>query len=200
MSSMSGAPAVVCLAAGLLHVLRLVVLRRDVVAETSYAVTGLGMAAMFSPLGNPLPDAAWFAVFGVCGAWFAVRMLHGAGADGEAVHHVVCGGAMLFMLAVGHPAGDLGGHSAHGSAARVGGTVALVSATAMLFAGYFTWHALGCADRYRPAGCTSSPAVPAPDAALALRAPALRVCATHTTVSAHLVMAVAMTAMLLGML
>jgi hypothetical protein len=200
MPSMSEALAVVCLAAGLLHVLRLVVLRRDVVGEISHAAMGLGMAAMFSPFGNPLPAAAWSAVFGVCAGWFAVRVLRGAGVGGEAAHHVVCGGAMLFMLAAGHPADAPGGHAFHGSLGAVGGAVALVSVTAILLAGYFAWHALHCVDRTRPAPCPAHEAAAAPGAAVALRAPALSLCAPRTASVAHLVVAVAMTAMLLGML
>jgi hypothetical protein len=196
MPSMSGALAVVCLAAGLVHVLRLVVLRRDVLGEISYAAMGLGMAAMFSPLGNPLPTAAWSAVFGVCAGWFAVRVLRGAGLRGEASHHVVCGGAMLFMLAVGHPAGALGGHAAHGSTGAVGGAVALVSATAMLLAGYFAWHALRCVDRTHPPREPSAGS----DTAVALRAPTLSPYAPRTASMAHLAVATSMTAMLLGML
>jgi hypothetical protein len=209
MVSTSGALAVVCLAAGLLHLIRLAVLRRDIVDEVSHTAMGLGMAAMFSPVGDPVPRAVWPAVFVLGGAWFAVRVLRGDRAGGEAAHHLVGSSAMLFMLAAGHPEGSLGGHPAHGADAggALVGAVGLVSATAMLLAGYFAWHALRCADRCRTT--TRPDAHPAvsvqdgrdgPNAPVALRAPALSVLAPQTAAVSHVVMAVAMTAMLMGRL
>jgi hypothetical protein len=212
MASTSGALAVVCLAAGLLHLIRLAVLRRDVVGEVSYTAMGLGMAAMFSPLGDPVPTAVWCAVFVLAATWFAVRVLRGDAAGGEAAHHVVGSGAMLFMLVAGNSEGALGGHAAHGAGpdSALAGAVGLVSATAMLLAGYFAWHALRCADRCRTTTCPDPhPAVSVqdgrdgrdgPDAAVARRAPAFSVCAPQTAAVSHVVLAVAMTAMLLRML
>jgi hypothetical protein len=208
MASTSGVLAVVCLAAGLLHLLRLAVLRRDVVGDVSYAAMGLGMAAMFSPLGDPVPTAVWHAVFVLAAAWFAVRLLRGNGAGGEAAHHVVGSAAMLFMLLAGTSERALPGHPAHGAAAdgAVAGAVGLVSATAMLFAGYFAWHALRWADRCRTTCPQAHPAVSVqdgrdgPNAAVALWARALSVCGPQTAAVSHVVLAVAMTAMLLRML
>ena len=52
---LAGALTVACLAVGLLHVVRLLVLRADVIGEVSHAAMAVGMAAMFSPLGDPVP-------------------------------------------------------------------------------------------------------------------------------------------------
>jgi hypothetical protein len=209
MASTSGVLAGVCLAAGLLHLLRLAVLRRDVVGEVSYTAMGLGMAAMFSPLGDPVPTAVWCAVFVLGAAWFAVRVLRGEGAGGEAAHHVVGSGAMLFMLVAGTSEGAPAGHAAHGDGpgGALAGAVGLVSVTAMLLAGYFAWHTLRCADRCRTTTCPDAhPAAfvedgrDGPDGAVALRAPAFSVCAPQSAAVSHVVLAVAMTAMLLRML
>jgi hypothetical protein len=70
MGWVSGGLAVVCLCAGLLHLLRVAVLREDVAGELSHAAMGVGMAAMFSPLGNPVPGAVWTVVFALGIVWF----------------------------------------------------------------------------------------------------------------------------------
>ena len=199
MGWVSGGLAVVCVGTGLLHLLRLAMRRRDVAAELSHAAMGLGMAAMFSPLGNPVPGAAWTVVFVLCGAWFAAAVLRSGSFGGEAVHHVVGSGAMLFMLAAGHGAQATAhaahaGHAAHGGGAA--GTLGLASVAALLLTGYFAWHALRCAD-----GCRRpEPAALAPGSTtVALRTPTWSLDAPQTAAAAHLVMAVAMAVMLLGM-
>ena len=48
--------AVGCLALGVLHLARLLLMRGDRVGEASHAAMGVGMAAMYSPLGDPVPD------------------------------------------------------------------------------------------------------------------------------------------------
>jgi hypothetical protein len=148
MASTSAALAVVCLAAGLLHLVRLARLRRDVVRRGLVHGRALGMSAMFSPLGDPVPTAVWPAVF--------------------------------VLAAVG-----------------------LVAAPAMLLAGHVAWHALRWADRCRTTCPDAHPAVSVqdgrdgPNAAVALRAPAFSACAPQTAAVSHVVLAAAMTAMLL---
>jgi hypothetical protein len=199
MAWFGGTLALTCVLVGALHLLRLVVLRRDMVGEASHAAMGLGMAAMFSPLGDPVPRPVWAGVFALCAAWFAVLALRAGGPDAR--HHVVGSAAMLFMLLGGthvHAVAGGGEHAGHGAAAAGGLGVAPVAA--IVLAGYFAWHALRCIDRMRPGVL---PAVPAAEVAanvtVALRAPALSLRAPQTAAVAHLVMAVAMAAMLLGM-
>jgi hypothetical protein len=134
----AGAAAIGCMIVGLLHLHRLLTVPAGRVGEVSAAAAALGMAAMLSPLGDPVPLPAWIAVFGGCAAWTVLlaaraRALDG---DGDAAHHLLCSAAMVFML-VGH-----GAHSA--------GPV-VVSVIALVAAGYFTWHGLRCVDRFRNA-------------------------------------------------
>jgi hypothetical protein len=124
MEWVSGVLAIGCLAVGLLHLYRLSALRDDVAGEASYAAMGLGMAAMFSPLGDPVSAHAWIALFLLSAAGVVVR-----GAP-EATHHVLGAAAMLFMLLTGHE---------HGSVVGIA------------LAAYFAWHVLRCLDRLRAA-------------------------------------------------
>jgi Domain of unknown function (DUF5134) len=182
MSWVTGVLAVVCLAVGLFHLARLVVLRSEVASELAHAAMGLGMAAMFSPVGDPVPGPVWTLVFAVGLAWFGGGVLRSRRFGGEAGHHVVGSGAMLLML--------IAGHSAHGRGAA--GTLGLASVLALGLTGYFAWHTLRCADRChreRPAGPGAAP--------VAVRAHALE--APELAAAAQLVTAAAMTVMLLGM-
>ncbi|MHA6785068.1 DUF5134 domain-containing protein [Pseudonocardia saturnea] len=195
--------AVVCLAVGVLHLARLALLRTDPVGELSHAAMGVGMAAMFSPLGDPVPAPVWVVVFGLCGAWFgsvALRTPSGP-VHADAAHHVVGSGAMLFMLLGAHGAGVAGtgaahaGHVGHGGGPD--GGLGLASLVSIVLAGYFAWHVLRCVDHLR--------AVPAPAAdagAVRLRLVTLRPITlrdARVVAAAHVVMAAAMAVMLLGM-
>jgi Domain of unknown function (DUF5134) len=190
MGWVSGALAVVCLGVGLFHLARIVVRRRDIASELAHAAMGLGMAAMFSPVGDPVPGPVWTVVFILCAAWFVVAALRARTLSGDAGHHVIGSGAMLFMLAAGHGAAAAG-PAAHGGGAA--GTIGLASVAALILTGYFAWHALRCADRCRPPEPATPDAAPAPGAAtLSFDAP-------QFAAAANLVMAVAMAVMLLGM-
>nr|WP_275403920.1 DUF5134 domain-containing protein [Pseudonocardia acidicola] len=115
---MSAVLTAVCAILGALHVVRLVVLRTDVVGEGSHAAMAFGMAAMFSPLGDPVPAPVRTAVFVLCAAWFAAPALRSGFSTLDAGHHVIGTGAMLFMLFTGahqHAAGTGGGHMGHGA-------------------------------------------------------------------------------------
>jgi hypothetical protein len=166
-----------------------VTLRRDVGGEMSHAAMAFGMAAMASPFGDPVPEPVWTAVYVLVAAWFAVLVLRTRSTGGDAVHHVVGSGAMLFMLAADHSTG----HGMSGGGAVLG----LVPVTAMALTGYFAWHALRCADRCRggpePRSCEAKAAT------LTLRSPVLSACTPQAGAAGHLVAAVAMSAMLLGM-
>ncbi|TWF78671.1 uncharacterized protein DUF5134 [Pseudonocardia hierapolitana] len=179
MDWVSGGLAAACLGTGLLHVLRVALRRRDVAAELSHAAMGLGMAAMLSPLGNPVPGPVWTVVFVLGVVWFGGAVLRSRTFGGDAGHHVVGSGAMLLMLAAGH--------SAHGRG--VAGTLGLASVLALALTGYFAWHALRCAD-----GCRR--AEPAPGV-VATRTRTL--VAPQLAAGAQLVTAATMSVMLLGM-
>lgn len=206
MTYLSGVLALVCLAVAALHLLRLVVLRSDPLGEATHAAMAVGMAAMFSPFGDPVPAPAWAAVFVLCGAWFAVHALREGTLWGHPGHHVVGSGAMLFMLLSGHShaPGSGGqahaGHLAHGPDDVLG----VGSLAAIVLAGYFAWHVLRCVDRMEEAAAVVAPTA---GGAVAVRAPAVRDTAVRAPAAlqgqavalAHVVMAVGMTVMLLGM-
>ena len=169
-----------------LHVLRSAALRRDVGGELSHAAMAAGMAAMIAPVGQAVPGAIWLGLFAVCGAWSAGRFLRqwGTEARHDAGYHVLAALAMIFMLVLG---------SNHHAAVPMrpdlpaGIVLAVVSIPALLFAGYFLWHGLRCADRLvegRAAVEESQSVLLTPPVAAA----------------SHLVMAIAMAGMLLGML
>jgi Domain of unknown function (DUF5134) len=102
-------------------------------------VMGLGMAAMFSPWGDPVPPPVGACVFAALALWFGARLLREvpAGAGGAA-HLVLAPAAMAAMyLSHGH-----GGHHAGGFA---------VAALWLALAGYFGWHAAASAGRVQQA-------------------------------------------------
>jgi hypothetical protein len=206
-----GALAVLSLAIGLMHLVRLVLRRRDLVLEGSYAAMALGMAGMFSPLGDPLPAGFWGVVFLLCAGWFGGLMIRARAVGllgGEAAHLVIGSAAMLFMLGADRAAGGVGGqHAAHGAGAP--GMVGVASAIALVFAAYFVLHTLRCADRLwatRPAVAPGRPrtagGIAAPDAAtaVALRTPAAGLCSPPGPALAHLLMTAAMAIMLVEMI
>jgi hypothetical protein len=182
MTVLSAAFALVCLIIAALHLVRLAVRRDDVVGEASHAAMGVGMAAMFSPLGDPVPRLVWTIVFAVCAAWFSVLLL--SRREAAARHHVVGSAAMLFMIGAGT-------HAGHDVPA---GGIGLGSVAAIVLAGYFAWHALGCLDRVTPRGLPGL--VVGAGGGVALRAART---GDRTAAGAHLVLAVAMSVMLLGM-
>jgi Domain of unknown function (DUF5134) len=192
MGWLSSGLAIVCLVVGVLHLVRLVVRRREVAGECSHAAMGLGMATMLSPSDDLVPSPVWPVVYALCAAWFAAvwcyrTLLRSGTLGGDAAHHVIASGAMLFMLAT--PTA----HGAHGAGGA--GPLGLVSLVAIVLTGYFAWHVLRCADRCRwPEPAVSGASV------VALRAPVRAIETPQLAAAAHLVMAVAMAVMLLGML
>ena len=112
-----------CLAVAAVHVLRLVAAPTDV-GEAAHALMGLGMAAMLSPVGDPVPNPVWVGAFACSSLWFAASALRKGTWASPSVHHVVGGMAMLVMLAPssGPPASggaESGGH-AHAAGEGVG--------------------------------------------------------------------------------
>jgi hypothetical protein len=204
MSWVSAGLAVVCLAVAALHLARLALhaggfgdVPGGPVGEVSHAAMALGMAAMFSPLGDPLPGPVWTVVFVLCGLWFAAVAVRSRSVGGPVVHtaahHVVGSAVMLFMLLTHHNDADLpAGHAAHHTA---GGGLGPVPLVAIVLAGYFGWHALRCSDALH----ADPPVGPAGGgAAVAQRIGVLR--SARPAAVAHVVMAVAMTVMLLAMI
>lgn len=136
MAWFAGLAAVGCLIVGALHLRQLLSVPTGRGWEASSAAAAFGMAAMFSPLGDPVPTPVWIAVFGGGAAWAGVLAVRERAIGGDAGHHLLCSAAMLFMLL---------GHSGHGAG------LGLLSIVALVAAGYFAWHGLRCVDRYRVA-------------------------------------------------
>ena len=194
MAWLHGVLAALSLAVGLLHLLRLATRRRQVALQASYAAMGLGMAAMYSPVGDPVPAPVWVALFLLGAGWFGglvVRDRSPGALGGEALHLVVGSAAMLFMLGADRQAGGTaGGHPAHVVGAP--GMAGIASAVAIVLAAYFVLHVLRCADRLRAARLATPAAGPEPGAGprartvtaprtTALRTTALRTTALRTT-------------------
>jgi hypothetical protein len=132
----------------------------------------LGMAAMLSPLGDPVPPAVGALAFGLVAAWSLVAVA-GAGARGRRttpVQHAVGAAAMVLMFAM--PAG-------------LAWTL-LTWALAAGFAVIAVWSALGAV---RGASAVAAAEQTAP--ALALAPP--------VTCACHLLMAAGMVSLLLAM-
>lgn len=80
--------------------------------DVAHVLMGCGMAVMVSPVGGPLPMAAWQTASVLTAAWFVGSWAHGlrhpvapVGWHGSALHHALGALAMLYMLvAVPHPA------------------------------------------------------------------------------------------------
>ncbi len=115
----------------------------------AHATMSLGMAGMFAPGFDPVPEAAWVVAFAGLGAWYAARYLRrGPGSGAAALHLVISCAAMLLMyMTMGHGDGAPesvaagSGHGGHGSGTvSDGGSLLLIAATLGL-AAYFGWHA-----------------------------------------------------------
>src|SRR5690606_25947342 len=67
-----GLVSIACLGGGLVHLARVVVVRSRIPGELCHAAMAVGMAAMFSPLGDPLPRPVWTVVFALGLVWFEI--------------------------------------------------------------------------------------------------------------------------------
>jgi hypothetical protein len=73
--------------------------------DLAHVLMGIGMAAMVSPVGGPLPMPAWQTVFLLMTVWFlgswwrerGTTGWHG-GWHGNGLHHAMAAAAMLYML------------------------------------------------------------------------------------------------------
>lgn len=116
--------AVLCLGIGMLH---LGTASGRVGEAVAHGVMGLGMAAMFVPALDPLPQWAWIVVFGALAVWAAAATLRDRGLAGHGLHHLVGAAAMLFMVLAPHR---------HGGAEAAGGSL-LLAVVALGFTGWF---------------------------------------------------------------
>jgi hypothetical protein len=216
MATVAAMLAAVCLAVAAFHLLRLVVVRVDPIDEVSHAVMGFGMAAMFSPVGVPVPMAVWVGAFLLSGSWFAAVALRSAPGPwrADAVHHVIGSAAMLFMLlgdhaGSGEPGAGHAGHIGHGGGPE--GDLGLASVAAIVLAAYFAWRAVSRGGGREavpesgvpgPAAGSGSVAAPAVAGSVVIGAPrtrSRRLLEGSAAGWAHAVMAGAMSLMLLGM-
>jgi len=138
--------------------------------DVAHVLMGVGMAAMASPVGGPLPVAAWQTVFLLMTAWFVGswvwerrgRRADSVGWHGGGLHHAVAAVAMVYMLtAMPHGGGGhhrsapwLDGWTGGGMALPVVGwaLAAYFLATATLFVVRTNWRTQVLAGPARPAG------------------------------------------------
>lgn len=76
--------------------------------DTAHVLMAVGMAAMASPVGGPLPVAGWQAIFLLMTGWFVGSwwlergvVAPPGGWHGGGLHHAAAGAAMLYMLSAG---------------------------------------------------------------------------------------------------
>jgi hypothetical protein len=173
--------------------------------ELSHLGMALGMAAMFSPIGDPLPRLMWLLVFGMLAAWFASRTLREGLRPDDTAQHLVANLAMLFMVLAmgGHTvtvgtAGAHAGHEGHAAGGADGsglieGPVGTV--LSVLLAGYFAVHAVRALRRLvtasRPDVLPGAPAAGGAGAVTAVRGRAQ----SRVEAATHVVMSLSMTVM-----
>lgn len=126
--------------------------------DVAHVLMGVGMAAMASPVGGPLPSAGWQTIFLLVAVWFTVSWWHERragpvpcdeyGRHGTCLRHAVAALAMLYMLAAmpaphAHdPSPWLAGHLEPGLALPVVGwlLVAYFAASAVLVVARTDWR------------------------------------------------------------
>jgi hypothetical protein len=142
----------------------------------AHALMGLGMAAMFSPWGDPVPPLLGAGVFAAVASWFGGRLVRRVPTGAGGAAHLVVAPAAMAAMYLSH---SHGGHHA--------GAVAL-AALWLGLAGYFGWHAAAGVGRLQQVwvGPAGEGAVVAP--------PARRLWVEPT---AHVVMSGLMAAMFL---
>jgi hypothetical protein len=136
--------------------------------DVAHVLMAVGMAAMVSPVGGPLPMPAWQTVFLVMTAWFSGSWWrrrgerggawHG-GWQGSELHHALAAAAMLYMLtAMPH-----GGHRAapwlDGGLEGGLGTGMALPALGWVLAAYFLVSAVVLARGRSQAGPAGLPAL-----------------------------------------
>jgi hypothetical protein len=106
--------------------------------DVAHVLMAAGMAAMVSPVGGPLPMAAWQTVFLLMAAWFAGSWWRARGTAGDGwhggwhgngLHHALAAAAMLYMLTA-MP------HSGHAGAPWLSGGLDGMTAVALPVVGW----------------------------------------------------------------
>jgi len=140
--------------------------------DVAHVLMALGMATMLSPVGGPLPMAAWQTVFLLMSGWFVGAWWRARGTDtwhggwhGSDLHHALAALAMLYMLTA-MPHG--GHHVAPWLDGGFGGGMALPAVGWVLVAYFLAW-AVMLATRRRAGGGPEglSPVLTAPGAMVA---------------------------------
>jgi hypothetical protein len=189
----------------------------DRAGELAHLLMSVGMAAMFLPAFDPLPQPVWLAVFVLNAAWLATSLLR---ADptcphetrAHQAHLVVSSGAMAYMVAIMSPAAPAPAvamaASSSGPALLAhdhGGGGGLAGIISLALGAYFVLHAVWSAGRVARGRATEPavPAVPAPvgpaPAGPVLVAPQGLLHSPRLTGSCHVVMGLGMGYMLLAM-
>jgi len=195
-----------CLLAGLYRIGQVLAGRARSAHAAAHAVMGIGMAAMFVPVADPVPHPVWVAVFLVIAAWFAAASIRAGSLLGDVGGHAVGAVAMLYML-LGHahdaavtPGAVDPAHAHHGGSGDAA-TPLLLSVIALGFAAWFVSDLVG--RLVRPAGDVPSALVPesvdaGTDSRRVVRLP-VRARVAWGAVVPDVVMSAAMAVMFLGM-
>jgi hypothetical protein len=135
-------------------------------ADGLHVVMGAGMAGMLVPRLNPLPAAAWTAVFAIAAGWFAWHALRarrlrdgGVPRPRHPVPHLVECAAMLYMLVPPHgpSAGGAMAMPGMGAAAGSSGLPALAIVLALCLLGSIVWTADRATSRARAGSAAPGP-------------------------------------------
>ncbi|GAB1508159.1 DUF5134 domain-containing protein [Actinophytocola sp. KF-1] len=135
--------------------------------DVAHVLMAVGMAAMLSPVGGPLPMAAWQTVFLLLTVWFAASWWHSRGAadtgwhggwHGNGLHHALGAAAMLYMLTAMPHAGHSGAPWLPGGLGPDMTGMAL-PALGWVLAAYFLASAVVLVRWRSPAGPDGLPAV-----------------------------------------
>jgi Domain of unknown function (DUF5134) len=120
--------------------------------DVAHLLMGIAMAGMLASSLTTLSNAAWIVIFAVLTAWFGIRVLVDARADGvralaggHCAPHLVHSGAMVYMFAALAPAAS--GGSGMGGMGGMGGASGMQSlqyptlafAFALILIGYSIW-------------------------------------------------------------
>ena len=154
--------------------------RADAASHAADLLMALGLAAMLSPLGNPIPAAAGEAAFGLVVAGSLAAAL-GAGESGRRLawaRHAVAGAAMVYTFAA-MPAGMSGMDGM--SVAQALLTWTLVA----YFAAAAAWSAVAAARGVAPgvSRVTAATSPPRPAAAMVLAPPVTSLCHAAMAIS-----------------
>jgi hypothetical protein len=163
MAWLDGSLGLACLLAGLYHVGLLLAGRSGLPHAAAHALMGIGMAAMFVPAADPVPQPVWVAAFLAVAAWFGAASIRAGSLLSDAGDHAVGAVAMLYMLlghahvAVATP-GSVDPAHAHHAGSGAAAPPLLLSVIALGFAAWFISDVVR--RLVRPAGDVPSALVP----------------------------------------